>query len=314
MNIYKPTYIEVKAQMIKSLYLQVLAFIPTLTTMNIPLIIVLLTLSQILFAQQTMYVNADQGLIIRKQPNKNAQRIGKLAYGTEVQVLKATRFELTIKDGQKSVNGRWVEVQATQGHPKGYVFDGYLTYDRLNKRIEIKFEDFSLQISLEIWGEKKVLNKIHTNTAEVGVSLGSRTEGKKVKVKHTKFKKIEVFQRYENSVTIMNQGPHCDLRQWKHYYSDWKKLNYNTKENTFITAIYKDADSEKFIPVNINDLKSAVKKKCGKYWSKLIKNIRNVNEYPSAVTMSKIYLKIVLTDKNGRITQKMVEFIIPMGC
>jgi len=49
-------------------------------------------------------------------------------------------------------------------------------------------------------------------------------------------------------------------------------------------------------------LKSAVEKHCGERWSKLITKIKNVNEYPSGVSLSKIFIKIVITDKNNRIS------------
>ena len=48
-----------------------------------------------------------------------------------------------------------------------------------------------------------------------------------------------------------------------------------------------------------------------KFWSK---DIKNVNEYPSGVSMSRIFLKILLTDENDSVIEKTIEFEIPMGC
>ncbi|SHF05488.1 SH3 domain-containing protein [Psychroflexus salarius] len=276
--------------------------------------ILLLILTNYNFGQQIQYVNADNGLIVREKPEIGSDRIGKLEYGTRVYIIRETELDLTIKDGNKNISGKWVEIQEINGSQKGYVFNGFLTSNRLSKRIEIKFKDFSLKMELEVWDKNETLYKVQKDTAKVYVKLGETPEGKKIKIKQSKFKKIEVFQRHENSITIMNEGPHCDLTEWKHYYSDWKKLDFDLTEYTFISDSYERDDSEKFIDVNINDLKKAVEKECGGYWPELIKDIKSVNEYPSAVSMSRIYLKILLTDENDSVIEKIIEFEIPMGC
>ena len=112
----------------------------------------------------------------------------------------------------------------------------------------------------------------------------------------------------------MNEGPHCDLTEWKHYYSEWKKLNYNVEENSFISDSYKRKDWEKFISVSVNELKKAVEKECGGNWSDLIEDIKSVNEYPCGVSMSRIFLKILLTDENDLVSERIISFEIPMGC
>lgn len=277
--------------------------------------ILLFLLSTIsVFSQQIRFVNADNGLIIRESPNKKSKQIGKLEYGTEVEVIEETEIELKVKDGQKNITGKWVKIQEIDGNQKGYVFNGYLTPNQLHKKIEIKFKDFSVQMELDVWDENEDLKKTHNGNAKIYVELGDTPEGKKVKIKQSKFKKIEVFQRHENSVTIMNEGPHCDLTKWKHYYSEWKKLDFDAEENSFISDSYEREDREKFIEVGINELKKEVEKECGKHWSEQIKNIKNVNEYPSGVSTSRIFFKILLIDRNDSITEKIISFEIPMGC
>ncbi len=266
------------------------------------------------FSQQIRFVNADNGLIIRESTNKKSKQIGKLEYGTEVEVIEETEIELKVKDGQKNITGKWVKVQEIDGNQKGYVFNGYLTPNQLHKKIEIKFKDFSVQMELDVWDENGDLKKTHNGNAKIYVELGDTPEGKKVKIKQSKFKKIEVFQRHENSVTIMNEGPHCDLTKWKHYYSEWKKLDFDAEENSFISDSYEREDREKFIEVGINELKKEVEKECGKHWSEQIKNIKNVNEYPSRVSTSRIFFKILLIDRNDSVTEKIISFEIPMGC
>jgi len=276
--------------------------------------IILLVCFKSVFGQEIQYVKAENGLIIRSSPDKTSERIGKLEYGTRVKIIQETDLELTIKDGEESISGKWTEVEEIGGNQKGFVFSGYLTLKELSKRIKIRFQEFTLQMDLEAWDEKEELKKIQGNNVRVYLELGETPEGLKVKISDSKFKKIEIFQRHENSVTIMNEGPHCDLIEWKHYYSEWKKIDYNTKENTFVSDSYERQDWEKFIEVDIDELKKAVEKHCGNYWAEHIQNVKNVNEYPSGVSMSRIFFKILLTDENDSVTEKTISFEIPMGC
>ena len=143
--------------------------------------ILLLILTNYIFGQQIQYVNAENGLIVREKPETGSERIGKLEYGTRINNIKETEFDLTIKDGDKNISGKWVEIQEIDGNQKGYVFNGFLTSNRLSKRIEIKFQDFSLKMELEVWDENENLKKIQKDTAKVYVELGETPEGKKNK-------------------------------------------------------------------------------------------------------------------------------------
>ncbi len=278
----------------------------------ITLIVVLLT--SIISAQEIQYVNADNGLIIRSAPNKKSKRIGKLNYGTQILITKQTGIKISIIDNGKNINGEWVAIEGTNTNIKGYVFNGYLTLKKPNNPLKINFEDFALEMKLDIWDKNKILEKVQKDSAIVFVELGDSPEGKQLKITSLKNKKIELFQRYENSITIMNEGPHCDLKEWKHYYSDWEKLLYNNSSNAFLTKTYTKENREQFIAIDINNLKQIVKERCGESWYKLVENIKSVNEYPYGITTSRIFLKLIITHKNNSITEKIIVFEIPMGC
>ena len=278
------------------------------------LTIILLIITNYFFAQNILYVEADNGLNVREKPQLSSKKIGKLDYSTAVKVFQNTGLELTIKDEGKDVTGEWVEVHEINGDLKGYVFNGFLTSTELNSRIDIKFKGFSLQMELEVWDEDKNLEKVKKDRAMVDVELGDSPEQKEIKIKHSKFKNIEVFQRYRNNITIMNEGPHCDLTEWKHYDSNWKKLDYNSKQNTFTTVSYDENDRNKFLNVDLNDLKQAVNNACGENWAALLKDVKKLDEYPIGISISKIYLKIVLTKKDNTVIEKIVVFKMPMGC
>lgn len=62
------------------------------------IILLFLFLTTSLIAQQFLYVNADNGLIVREFPDINSTRNGKLAYRTRIRVVQETNVELTIKN------------------------------------------------------------------------------------------------------------------------------------------------------------------------------------------------------------------------
>lgn len=286
--------------------------------MNKVILSILLILTyNISYGEEILYVNADNGLIIREEPNKKSKRLGKFKYAEKIKVQEKTNIKFFIVDNGEKINGSWLKVQGIVNSKvtSGYVFSGFLIDKVLKERVEIKFNDFILELdNIGLMGDLTVLSKVQKDTAKVSLDLSGTPENKFLKIIQKKYKKIEVFQRYENSITIMDEGPHCDLTEWKHFYSEWKKLPYNKIKNSFKTFKYSTKDWEKFIPVKINELKSAVDEFCGEKWSKLIKNIKTANEYPSGVSMSKIFLKVILTNKNDQITEKIIEFEIPMGC
>ena len=111
----------------------------------------------------------------------------------------------------------------------------------------------------------------------------------------------------------MDEGPHCDLTEWKHYNSKWKELRIIDGE--FITASYRETDWEKFIEVNMNELREAVRNQCGDRWAEQIKDIKSPNEYPCGVSTSRIFLKIEWINLLENIkSEQIISFEIPMGC
>jgi len=85
------------------------------------------------YGQNIQFVNAPNGLIIRKEPNKTSERIGKLQYGERVEIIKQTEFPLSIIDEGAGVNGFWTEIKETNYSPKGFVFNGFLSAKAINK-------------------------------------------------------------------------------------------------------------------------------------------------------------------------------------
>src|SRR5690606_19274093 len=100
----------------------------------ISIVFLIFTIS--IHGQKASFVMAENGLIVRKNPDQKSERIGKLSYGTKVRIIKETGIELEINDGKKNITGQWIEVQEIDGTQKGYVFSGYLTDDEIFVLIE----------------------------------------------------------------------------------------------------------------------------------------------------------------------------------
>jgi len=167
----------------------------------------------------------------------------------------------------------------------------------------------------EVWNTTEDLSKINKNVAKIEVALEGNPEDKFFKISPYNYKKIEIFQRLENSISIMDEGPHCDLINWKHYTSDWVQIPYNRDDNLFKTITYSQVEKNKFIPIEMDDLKQAVKEHCDERWADLIKDATSLSpQHHISISPSRIFLKIILTNNEGKVTEKIIEFSIPMGC
>ncbi|MDF4204348.1 SH3 domain-containing protein [Maribacter sp. SA7] len=99
--------------------------------MKIVFTIIFLIFASTILGQETSFVSAENGLIVRKNPDQTSEKIGKLCYGTEVTIIKETEIGLKIVDAGKTISGQWFEIQELVGNLKGFVFSGYLTGDEI---------------------------------------------------------------------------------------------------------------------------------------------------------------------------------------
>jgi hypothetical protein len=178
----------------------------------------------------------------------------------------------------------------------------------------IKFKDLTVEIKSLAPFDNKELKTVFTDKAEFMVDLGETLESSVIVIKTKKYKDIEIHQAIETSVTIMNEGPHCDLTNWKHYTSDWRKVK-TLKSNTFQVTGYNNGESKQFPKVSIQEVMEAARKQCGEEWDKHIKDIKSIYDYPCDVGISRYFLKIKATDKvSGDKIEKAIVVLIPMGC
>lgn len=265
-----------------------------------------------LSAQDLAYVTADSGLTVREQPHVNARKVGKLYYGEALTITETTQHNLVIKEAGETIEGQWVKIQTPS--IAGYVFNGYLSAHKMPKTIEFNHRGLRLKLKhLNSTDEFKIHTFHDTDTVSVGLSLGDSPEGKLLLVNNTQYKRVSIFQRYETSISILNEGPHCDLTKWEHYNSSYTPLE-QLSTHKFRVLSYKPEEYRKFTETTIEALKEAVKTQCGEAWSSYIKDIKSLTDYPASIGISRIFLKIILTDHQDQVSEKIIEFELPMGC
>lgn len=178
----------------------------------------------------------------------------------------------------------------------------------------IRFNEFRLDIhNFSTFDEEDLQGKVETDTVTISSDIGEDLS-RSTLIISDELTSVTVEQRYETSVTIMNEGPHCDMTEWKHYTSKWKTLPSKGK-NIFECLKYSDKEQEKFPEVTLEEFKEAVKKYCGDLGTQQIKNVKSPTDYPGGVGISTMYIRISGTEKTtGKAVLKYLVFDIPMGC
>lgn len=148
---------------------------------------------------------------------------------------------------------------------------------------------------------------------ELGSNLGYHYFGVESMLDSTR---IVVLQQFETSLTVQNEGPHCDLIHWKHYYSEADTLAPVDSTGIYrLKEAYEDSLREEFPKVSMKEVKKIVLKECGEEWGKLISESKSVHSYPLAVSISREILKILIFNNKGElISEKVLIFLVPMGC
>lgn len=263
-------------------------------------------------AQQNAYVSAESGLSLREQPDISAKMLSKLSYGEAIGIIEKTDKKLVVLDGGEKVSGEWVKVE-TRNHI-GYVFNGYLSSTKISKTIRLDLDQLNIEIkNLATSDYKRLHNLKQQDSALVNVDLGASPEGKQIVLVDNDYKHVSIFQRYENSISFMSEDVQCNAKDWKHFDSEWKPLK-KLRSNTFETLTYTEKDWKNFITTSVEELKTEVIDQCGEDWLNYFKKIKNLKDHPVGVSTNRVFLKIILTDYEDNITEKIIEFDIPNGC
>jgi len=172
-------------------------------------------------AQQDAYVAAESGLSLRDQPDVSGKMLTKLAYGEAIGVLEETDKNLVILDGGKKISGKWVKVE-TRNHI-GYVFNGYLSSNKIARTIRLKLDKLNVEIkNLATSDYKRSHHLKDVDSTTINVDVNDTPEGKNIVLIENDYKQVSMFQRYENSFSYISSDPKCDSNEWKQFNTEWK--------------------------------------------------------------------------------------------
>ncbi|WP_353777226.1 SH3 domain-containing protein [Winogradskyella sp. 3972H.M.0a.05] len=267
-------------------------------------------------AQDIQYVFAENGLVVREKPNQGAIKVGLLDYGTPVEIIEHTNLMLDIKDKNEKVTGEWVKIRGIDAYEhfeEGYVFNGFLTEKKIERPLKVKFEAFTVFVDEMKRDTKAIKNSENPDSKAFEVKLGKSPEGRYIKVKHHQgYRTIQVFQRHQNRLTLVNGKTECDLKEYDQYNSSWKPLKMLPRSNNiFKTLVFDKEDYKRFSEVDMKELKTYVKEHCGEDWSKLIETSKSIEDKVIKVNASQIQLRVLMTDIDGYKTEKIISFELP---
>ena len=195
----------------------------------------------------------------------------------------------------------------------GFLFISNSIYSQ-EKVTKIHLQDLEITINNLVTENKESLNSNSLNEILLEVALGEKFDRNVISIKSTEYINFEIYQAFETSLTIMNEGPHCDLLNWKHYKSEWTKLE-SINLNSFKSKRYDSLELRKFPNTKSDEILNAIKEHCGENWISLTKDFKSIYDYPFDVGVSRTYLKIkALNKKRGKQIEKIIILALPLGC
>jgi hypothetical protein len=127
-------------------------------------------------------------------------------------------------------------------------------------------------------------------------------------------------QQHQTSLTVMDDGPHMDLRGWRHHVSDWMPVE-TSGPLAFVT---RDTISDDFPAVTTRQIVAAVEAESRRWaaqghvevdrWVRLAKGCTGATTYPCGVVLSEVRWRIRVEERGRWKTIQTVELVIPMGC
>lgn len=182
--------------------------------------------------------------------------------------------------------------------------------------VRVVFPEFELSINgLDIWDEEDLLDDvIDRDTVYLFTAIGESIEGLKLVIESKSWSDIRVEHRYETTATIQDEGPHCDLFEWKHEVSKWETIKRGDDGSYWYPSYEELCLSCSFPKFDLEELKMQVREACGEYWYDFVKD-KTTDELPLGIGISSYFLRISGMDKqSGMRKSKMVMVLTPLGC
>lgn len=161
---------------------------------------------------------------------------------------------------------------------------------------------------------RRTFSNLSEHPIYVDLDLGESIENQTILLREASPDlEFKIEQQFETSLMVMDEGPHLDLTDWKHYRSEWREIR-KLDDHKFLTLKLSEADSSKFPKVSMQEVYREVARRGDGKWARLARSARTVNDYPLGVGVNKISLRIKVREDNEWRVIKRLEFIIPMGC
>jgi hypothetical protein len=179
-----------------------------------------------------------------------------------------------------------------------------ITFDE----ITLKFEGGVKELSVYEDRQPKYLD-----TAMFEAEMGSEIGDVLVSVFTTELQDVVIEQSMRTTMTINNEGPSCELSDWKHYTMPWTAVKQITTEQFKLNG-YEDEDYNRFPNVTVEEVKTAAKTHCSADWLPIINNIKSLQDAYCDVVMDKVILRVSGKKANGQKVEKYVMITMPTGC
>jgi hypothetical protein len=190
----------------------------------------------------------------------------------------------------------------------------HICFAQIIKPTILKLKEFTFELVDFASYDKKELGLTSSPNTEVFADLSETLDSAVIKISSDLIIKIELEQKVETSVTIMDEEPHCDLVDLKHYESKWQKLK-EEKILIFRGVSYTNTEVSKFPKIEMKELLNEANKHCGQRWADLAKSAKSPDHYPCAVTVSRFFVKVKGVNKLTRQKfERIITVKMPMGC
>lgn len=145
----------------------------------------------------------------------------------------------------------------------------------------------------------------------VDLDIGQSIEGYEVVLNKMASCEVDyvVQWQYETSVSIMDEGPHLDLLEWKHHTARWTELEEDSAGRYWLPTLSEE-ERTAFPATAVSELIGTVQAEGGDRWADLLVDLTEIGEYPSGVGLSAIRVRIVAFGQ----PLYFVTFRLAMGC
>jgi len=154
-------------------------------------------------------------------------------------------------------------------------------------------------------------------SARINLELGDTIESAMVEVvpRVDDDRDLALQYQIETSMTIMDDGPHIDLVDWKHYTSDWINLQRIDARRFRLPKIESNYElASQFPTYTVDELYEAAMAAGGHRWADLAREWPRPEDGRVGVGISTVRIRVVAHEPGGMETLFTLHISVPMGC